>query len=110
MGERIGRSVVRQEARERIRVYLRVFLSPVERKNGWQVAEESGEATPYALQHLLDRAKWDADGVRDELRSYVSETLGEEAAVLVIAETGGSRRKAASRWGCSGNTAAARGG
>jgi SRSO17 transposase len=69
-------------------VYLRVLLSPVARKNGWQVAEEAGEATPYGMQHLLDRAKWDADGVRDELRSYVSETLGEEAAILVIDETG----------------------
>ncbi len=80
--------MVRQEARERIGVYLRVLLSPVERKNGWQVAEEAGEATPYAMQHLLDRAKWDPDGVRDELRSYVRETLGDEAAVLVIDETG----------------------
>jgi SRSO17 transposase len=71
-----------------MRVYLRVLLSPVERKNGWQVAEEAGEATPYGMQHLLDRAKWDPDGVRDELRSYVSETLGDEAAVLVIDETG----------------------
>jgi SRSO17 transposase len=80
--------VVRQEARERIGVYLRVLLSPVERKNGWQVAEEAGEATPYAMQHLLDRAKWDPDGVRDELRSYVTEMLGDEAAVLVVDETG----------------------
>ncbi len=79
---------MRQEARERIGVYLRVLLSPVERKNGWQVAEEAGEATPYAMQHLLDRAKWDPDGVRDELRSYVTETLGDEAAVLVMDETG----------------------
>jgi len=80
--------VVRQEARERIGVYLRVLLSPVERKNGWQVAEEAGEATPYAMQHLLDRARWDADGVRDELRSYVTEALGDEAAVIVMDETG----------------------
>jgi SRSO17 transposase len=80
--------VVRQEARERLGVYLRVLVSPVARKNGWQVAEEAGEATPYGMQHLLDRAKWDPDGVRDELRSYVSETLGDEAAVLVIDETG----------------------
>ena len=84
----MGRYVVRQEARERLQTYLRVLLSPVERKNGWQVAEEAGEATPYAMQHLLDRAKWDADGVRDELRSYVRETLGDEAGVLVIDETG----------------------
>ena len=84
----MGRYVVRQEARERMGVYLRVLLSPVKRKNGWQVAEEAGEATPYGMQHLLDRAKWDPDGVRDELRAYLSETLGDEAAVLVIDETG----------------------
>ena len=84
----MGRYVVRQEARERMRVYLRVLLSPVKRKNGWQVAEEAGEATPYGMQHLLDRAKWDPDGMRDELRAYLSETLGDEAAVLVIDETG----------------------
>ena len=71
-----------------MRTYLRVLLSPVERKNGWQVAEEAGEATPYGMQHLLDRARWDPDGVRDELRAYVSETLGDGAAVLVIDETG----------------------
>jgi hypothetical protein len=110
LGERIGRYVVRQEPRERMRTYLRVLLSPVERKNGWQVAEEAGEATPYAMQHLLDRAKWDADGVRDELRSYVSETLGDGAAVLVIDETGGSRRKAANRWECNDSTVARPGG
>ena len=92
--------MVRQEPRERMRTYLRVLVSPVERKNGWQVAEEAGEATPYAMQHLLDRAKWDPDGVRDELRSYVSETLGDEAAVLVIDETGFLKkgRKSADIW------------
>ncbi len=88
LSERIGRYVVRQEAREHLKAYLRVLLSPVERKNGWQVAEEAGEQTPYAMQHLLDRAKWDCDGVRDELRAYVCETLGDGAAVLVIDETG----------------------
>src|SRR6266478_2483831 len=63
-------------------------MSPVERKNGWQVAEEMGEATPYAMQHLLDRAKWDCDGVRDELSVFVLETLAAPNAVLVIDETG----------------------
>jgi SRSO17 transposase len=84
----MGRYVVRQEARERLRTYLRVLLSPVERKNGWQVAEEAGERTPYAMQHLLDRARWDPDGMRDELRSYVCDTLGDRTSVLVIDETG----------------------
>ncbi len=63
-------------------------MSPVERKNGWQVAEAMGEATPYAMQHLLDRAKWDCEGVRDELCTYVVQTLATPIAVLVIDETG----------------------
>jgi len=57
-------------------------------KNGWQLAEEVGEATPYAMQHLLDRAKWDCDGVRDELQTYVRETLADPLGVVVIDETG----------------------
>jgi SRSO17 transposase len=64
------------------------LMSLVERKNGWQVAEEVGQATPYAMQHLLDRAKWDCDGVRDALRAYIWETLADPRAVLVIDETG----------------------
>ena len=57
-------------------------------QNGWQVAEVVGAINPYALQHLLDRAKWDPDGVRDALRAYVWETLASPNAVLVIDETG----------------------
>lgn len=63
-------------------------MSDLPRKNGWQVAEAIGEATPYAVQHLLDRAKWDCDGVRDELKAYVLETLATAEAVVVIDETG----------------------
>ena len=63
-------------------------MSSVERKNGWQVAEEMGEATPYAMQHLLDRAKWDCDGVRDTLRVSIWEAPAAPNAVLVIDETG----------------------
>src|SRR5437899_12186257 len=63
-------------------------ISDVARKNAWQVAEEMGEATPYAIQHVLDRAKWDCDGVRDELHAYVREALSTPDAVLVIDETG----------------------
>jgi SRSO17 transposase len=88
VGERIGPVFARSETRERAQAYLRALLSPVERKNGWQIAEEAGEATPYAMQYLLDRARWDAEGLRDEVRTYVCQTLGEEGAVLVIDETG----------------------
>ncbi len=69
-------------------MYLRGLMSDVPRKNGWQVAEAIGEATPYAVQHLLDRAKWDCDGVRDELSAYALETLATSDAVVVIDETG----------------------
>jgi SRSO17 transposase len=78
----------RREARRRVWAYLRGLLSPVERKNGWQVAEVNGDATPYGVQHLLGRAQWDADEVRDDLRSYVVEHVGDPQAVLVVDETG----------------------
>jgi SRSO17 transposase len=68
--------------------YLQGLLSPVERKNSWQLAEEMGEATPYGVQHLLGRASWDADEVRDDLRAYVVEHLGDKRAVLIVDETG----------------------
>src|SRR3989442_4609429 len=86
--ERIGPLFARSETRERAQVYLRGLLSPVERKNGWQMAEEAGEATPYAMQYLLDRARWDADRLRDILRGYVCEKLGDAQAVVVVDETG----------------------
>lgn len=86
--ERIGPHFARTEARVRARDYLQGLLSPVERKNGWQLAEQVGNQTPYGIQNLLGRAQWDANAVRDELRAYVVEHLGHEQSVLVIDETG----------------------
>ncbi len=86
--QRMRQYFVRQESSFRALAYVRGLMSEASRKNGWQVAEEVGEATPYGMQHLLDRAKWDCDGVRDALRTYVWETLAEPNAVLVIDETG----------------------
>jgi len=63
-------------------------MGPSERKNGWQVSLAMGETSPYATQHLLHRARWDCDGVRDELRAYVSEVLATPEALVVIDETG----------------------
>lgn len=88
LSRRIRRYFVRQEPYQRAFAYMQGLMSPVERKNGWQVAEEIGEATPYAMQHLLDRAKWDCDGVGEELRAYALETLATPNAVVVIDETG----------------------
>jgi SRSO17 transposase len=78
----------RSEPRQRAMTYLRGLLSPAERKNSWQVAEVSGDATPYGMQHLLRRALWDPEAVRDELRTYVVQHLEDPDAVLVIDETG----------------------
>jgi SRSO17 transposase len=78
----------RREARRRAWAYIRGLLSPVERKNGWQLAEVNGDATPYGVQHLLGRARWDDEAVRDDLRAYLVEHLGEPQAVLVLDETG----------------------
>jgi SRSO17 transposase len=70
--------------------YVRGLLGSLERKNGWQMAEYLGDATPYAMQHLLDRAVWDADVVRDETSRYVMEhmLMNGEVGVLIVDETG----------------------
>jgi SRSO17 transposase len=78
----------RIEARRRLAAYLRGLLAPIERKNGWQLAEAAGDATPDGVQEFLSRVHWDADAVRDDLRSYVAEHLGDVDAVLVLDETG----------------------
>jgi SRSO17 transposase len=64
------------------------LLSDLDRKNCWSIAEHRGAKTPDALQHLLSRAVWDADLVRDDLRGYVIDHLGDPGAVLVVDETG----------------------
>lgn len=74
--------------RARSRRYLEGLLSSVERKNGWQLAEPAGEPTPYGVQRLLSKARGDADEVRDDLRAYVVEHLGDPQAILVVEETG----------------------
>jgi len=53
---RISPVFARSEARTRAMAYLAGLLSPAERKNSWQVAEISGDQTPYGFQHLLGRA------------------------------------------------------
>ena len=86
--ECIGGRFRRPEPRRRALDYLKGLLSPVERKNGWQLAERAGDATPDGVQRLLYNYQWDADLVRDDLRSYVIERLADAAAVLAVDETG----------------------
>lgn len=86
--ERMGSVFVRPETRKRAQSYVQGLLSPIERKNGWQLAEEAGESTPYAMQYLLDRAAWDAEQLRDVVRAYVKEAIEDASGILVIDETG----------------------
>src|SRR5262245_40997799 len=88
VGERLGPYFARAEPRRRAVEYLRGLLSDVERKNGWQLAERLGDPTPYGVQHLLGRADWDADAVRDDLTRYAHEHLADSDGVLVVDETG----------------------
>ena len=85
---RIGPRFARAEARRHAADYLRGLLGRAERKNGWQLAEAVGDATPYGLQQFLYRATWDPEAVRDDLRAYVVEHLGDPQGVLVVDETG----------------------
>ena len=86
---RIGHRFARSEARERVKRYLVGLLGRVERKNGWQMAEAIGERDPQGVQRLLNLARWDTDEVRDDLREYVVEHLGDgETGVLIVDETG----------------------
>jgi SRSO17 transposase len=85
---RIARRFRRPEVRARAHRYLAGLLGRAERKNGWQLAEETGERHPRGVQRLLDAAQWDAEAVRDDLQAYVVEHLGDPRAVLVVDETG----------------------
>lgn len=86
--DRIAGRFTRVEPRRRIRRLVLGLLSDLPRKNCWTIAEWAGETTPDGMQHLLNRAKWDADAVRDDLRDYVAGHLHDNQAVLVVDETG----------------------
>src|ERR687886_376835 len=86
--ERIAPRFCRIEARRRVRAYLQGLLAPMDRKNGWQLAEHAGDRTPDAVQDFLARMRWDADQVRDDLQAYVIAQLGDADGVLVLDETG----------------------
>ena len=85
---RLGLQVPRADTRQRVACYIQSLLGEVKRRNSWQLAEYAGHATPYAFQHVLGRANWDVEGVRDEVCSYVYAHLQATDDALVIDETG----------------------
>ncbi|MGW1966233.1 IS701 family transposase [Streptomyces sp. NPDC001935] len=93
MGRVAGR-FARVEPRRRAHSLVLGLLSDLPRKNCWTNAEHAGDTTPHGMQHLLGRAKWDADAVRDDIRAYVVDHLRDEDAVLVVDETGDLKKGA----------------
>jgi SRSO17 transposase len=85
---RIAGRFSRVEPRRRARAYVRGLLAPLAGKNGWTLAEAAGDTTPDGMQRLLNAATWDADGVRNDVRAYAVEHLGERDGVLMVDETG----------------------
>ena len=78
----------RSETREQAAKYMRGLMAKIERKNGWQIAEEIGDNTPDRTQRLLYSSHWGWDGARDELQYFVIETFGDDNGVGIVDETG----------------------
>jgi SRSO17 transposase len=85
---RVGGRFGRVEPRRRARLFVLGLLAGLPRANCWSIAEHMGEVSPAGMQHLLSRARWDADGVRDDIRTYVTGYLGSPDGMLVVDETG----------------------
>lgn len=86
--ERLGPVFHRRELKATAGAFLDGLLSGIERKTGWQMAEQAGLERPYRVQHLLGRSRWDAEALRDAVRDYAIEALGDRDGVLVVDETG----------------------
>jgi hypothetical protein len=85
---RVAGRFARVDLRRRARAFVRGLLADLPRKNCWTIAEHAGDASPDGMQHLLGRAVWDHDKVRDDARDYVVAHLGDPRAVLVVDEIG----------------------
>ena len=86
---RFAHRSLRVESRRRMGAYVRGLLGEVERKNGWTLAEAAGDTGPEGMQRLLNFYSWDCEGLRDDVREVVVETIGDaDKGVLIIDETG----------------------
>jgi SRSO17 transposase len=85
---RIAGRFSRVEPRKQARAFLLGLLSDVDTRSCWQLAEQAGDTSPHRMQRLLSEARWDADAVRDDLRGYVVEELGDPDGVLIVDDTG----------------------
>lgn len=92
----VGARFRRVEPRRRARAFVLGLLAGLARANCWTIAEHAGDSSPSGMQHLLSRASWDADGVRDDVREYLAGQLGQAGGLLVVDETGDVKKGTAS--------------
>jgi SRSO17 transposase len=85
---RVAGRFARVEPRRRARRMVAGLVSDLSRKNCWTIAEHVGDVSPHGMQHLLGKAVWDADEVRDDVAAMALEYLGSDEAILVVDETG----------------------
>jgi len=107
--DRIAPRFARYEPLRHAAGLLQGLVSGLDRKNCWTIAEHRGSATPDGLQHLLGRAKWDADAVRDDLRGYVIDHWATPRRSWSSTRPVTSRR-ASTRWRYNASTPAPPGG
>src|ERR1051325_7276518 len=88
MHERFVHRFNREQPRQSALAYVRGLVAPLERKNGWTLAEEAGHVGPDRIHRLLNRIEWDAEEVLDDVRDDVVEHLGDRDAVLIVDDTG----------------------
>lgn len=92
MIDRVSPLFVHSKSRQHARQYLEGLLAPIERKNGWTIAEHVGEKEPKAMQRFLNLAHWDAGALRDIGREYAIENLGDPRGVLIADPTGFAKK------------------
>lgn len=85
--QRLRPHFARPEVHQRVLLYLQAIMSDIPRKNGWQIAEHARQSRPYGMQRLLSRAVWDEDGVRNDLRTLVCQTLCPPPVLPELAES-----------------------
>lgn len=89
---RLTRMFYRTESRRHAEQYIRGLLAPLQRKNGWTIAEYVGESEPKALQRFLNLTPWNVAELLELNRDYAMEHLASEAAILVADPTGFAKK------------------
>ncbi|MFJ9416600.1 IS701 family transposase [Streptomyces sp. NPDC101227] len=87
LGERIGPLFARPEPRAQAMQYALGLLADGGRSNTWQLAQRVGDSSPWRMQRLLTRARWDAAAVQDTVCGYLAENLGHPEAMLVLGQS-----------------------